>query len=282
MIKKVHQQCRLYLLSTGRAAHSENLKPHAPSTEDRCVPQNMEGLEYLLVEPACEVNEKGTRFKNNGNECMIMDDNEKMKVGSDKGSLAEDNWNGPEKDEVSKWTEPGQLMTKETSRDGRKKTSMRYNRYGDDFLIDKIQPEELGAEKVNMGDLVADEEWQIINDSEHSWYEDHTSAEKEVHLEQSEIERRENTNLRILEWMHGLQADDKETQSIQQVDISAGKHVKGGNSLCGWTATDRPLDIPPDNLSAAPTTGMPINIFVRRVGVGLTHTKNLMIKKLRK
>ena len=68
---------------------------------------------------------------------------------------------------------------------------MRYNRYGDDFLINKIQPEELGAEMVNMGDLVAVEEWQIINDSKHSWQEDYTVPEKEVDLEQSEIERRE-------------------------------------------------------------------------------------------
>ena len=52
---------------------------------------------------------------------------------------------------------------------------------------------------VDVGDLVADEEWQIINDSEHSWQEDHTSPEKEMDLEQSEMERREKTNLRILE-----------------------------------------------------------------------------------
>ena len=63
MITEVHQQGRLYRLSTGRAAHNENLKPHVPSPEDSCVPQNMEGLEYLLVESACEVNEKGTREK---------------------------------------------------------------------------------------------------------------------------------------------------------------------------------------------------------------------------
>ena len=61
MITEVHQQGRFYRLSTWRAAHYENLKPHVPSPEDWCVPQNKEGLEYLLVEPACEVNEKGTR-----------------------------------------------------------------------------------------------------------------------------------------------------------------------------------------------------------------------------
>ena len=54
MITEVHQQGRFYRLSTGRAAHYENLKPHVPSPEDCCVPQNMEGFEYLLVEPACE------------------------------------------------------------------------------------------------------------------------------------------------------------------------------------------------------------------------------------
>ena len=85
-------------------------------------------------------------------------------------------------------------MTTETRKGGRKKTGMRY-----DLLIDKIQPEELGKEMVNVGNLVADEEWQIVNDSEHSWQKD-----------QSEIYSRENTNLRLLEWMHGLQADDKE------------------------------------------------------------------------
>ena len=77
MITEVHQQGRFYRLSTGRAAHFENLKPHVPSPEDWCLPQNMEGLEYLLVEPACEVNEKRTREKNDGNEDVSMDDNEK-------------------------------------------------------------------------------------------------------------------------------------------------------------------------------------------------------------
>ena len=34
MITEVHQQGRFYRLSTGRAAHYENLKPHVPSPED--------------------------------------------------------------------------------------------------------------------------------------------------------------------------------------------------------------------------------------------------------
>ena len=99
-------------------------------------------------------------------------------------------------------------MTKETTRGGRKKTGMRYNRYGDDFLVDKIQPDEIGEKLVNVGELVANEEWQIINDNEHSLQADHAKPERELDLEQSEIERKENTNLRILEWIHNLEADE--------------------------------------------------------------------------
>ena len=57
--------------------------------------------------------------------------------------------------------------------------------------------------------------------------------------------------------------------------------MKTEDPLFGLTETDRPLEIPPDNLDPAPSTGTSINIFVRGVGVGLTHTKKLMIKKLR-
>ena len=77
-------------------------------------------------------------------------------MSSDEGSFAEEDWNEPEQDEVPKRTEPDLLVTTETRKGGRKKTGMRYNRYGDDFLVDKIQPEELGEEMVNVGDLVAD------------------------------------------------------------------------------------------------------------------------------
>ena len=237
MITEVHQQGRFYRLSTGRAAHYENLKPHVPSPEDWCVPQNMEGLEYQLVEPACEVNEKGTREKNDGNEDVSMDDNEKIELDSDEGSFAEEDWNDPEQNEVPKWTKPDQPMTTGTRKGDRKRTGMRYNRYGDDFLIDKIQPDEIGEELVNVGDLIADEEWQIINDSEKFLQEDYSVPERDIDLEQNEIERRESTNLRVLEWMHNLETDEREAQNIHQVDVSAMKHVKTGNPLFGWWST---------------------------------------------
>ena len=148
MITEVHQQGRFYRLSTGRAAHYENLKPHVPSPEDWCVTQNMEGLECLLVEPACEVNEKGTREKNVGNEDLSLDDNEKIEADSEAESFVEEDWDDPEQDEVPKWTEPDLPITAGSRIGNHKRTGMRYNRYGDDFLIDKIRPDELLSYRV--------------------------------------------------------------------------------------------------------------------------------------
>ena len=91
------------------------------------------------VEPACEVNEKGTREKNDGNEDFSMDDIEKIDVDSDEGSFAEEDCNDPEQNEVPKWTEPDQPMTTETRKGNSKRTGMRHNRYGDDFLIDPMR-----------------------------------------------------------------------------------------------------------------------------------------------
>ena len=106
-----------------------------------------------------------------------MNDNEKLEVHLDGGSFAEEDWNEPEQNEVAEWIEPDKSMTIETRRGRRKKTKLKYNRYGDDFLIDKIQPDEIGADLVSMGDLT--QVWQIIEDDADFWQEDHTVYENE-------------------------------------------------------------------------------------------------------
>ena len=90
------------------------------------------------------------------------------------------------------------LITAGTRSGNRKRTGIRYNRYGDDFLIDKTRPDELSDELLSVGELVADDEWQIINDSEHYTKEEYSTPEQETDLEHSQIERRENTNLTLL------------------------------------------------------------------------------------
>ena len=109
------------------------------------------------MEPACEMNEKGTREKNDGNQGLSLDDNEKIEADSQAESFVEEDWNDPEQDEVPKWKEPDLPIPVGTRSGNRKRTGMRYIRYGDDFLIDKIQPDELGEELQSMGKLAADD-----------------------------------------------------------------------------------------------------------------------------
>ena len=82
--------------------------------------------------PACEVNEKGTREKNGGNENVSMDDNKKIEVDSEGGSFAEEDWDDRGRNEVPKLTEPDLPMTTGTRKGEGKRTGMRYNSYGDE------------------------------------------------------------------------------------------------------------------------------------------------------
>ena len=58
-ITEVHQGGRFYRFSTGHATHYECFKPHNASSEDWCIPADMHDEDYLIVDPACEVNERG-------------------------------------------------------------------------------------------------------------------------------------------------------------------------------------------------------------------------------
>ena len=128
MITEVHQEGRFYRLSTGRAAHYENIKPHNPSTEDWCIPADMEEGDYLMMDPACEVNEKGTREKNDGNKVveegkstpLDLDPNEVIEADDETLPYAEEDWQNPEQIEVPKNLEPDLPFTIQTrQKDGK-------------------------------------------------------------------------------------------------------------------------------------------------------------------
>ena len=95
----------------------------------------------------------------------------------------------------------------------------------------------------------------------------------------------ELTSLRVLEWHHNLPADPKETiLTIKDVDKDGIKNVSHDNTESNWVAPDGPLRVPQSNLDLLDfgrSTGTSMDIFVWRVGVGLTHTKNLIIKNLK-
>ena len=95
----------------------------------------------------------------------------------------------------------------------------------------------------------------------------------------------ELTNLRVLEWLHDLPTDPKETiLTIQDVDKDGIKNVSHDNTESNWVDPDGPLRVPQSNVNLQDfgrSTGTSMDIFFRGVGVGPTHTENLIIKKLK-
>ena len=92
-------------------------------------------------------------------------------------------------------------------------------------------------------------------------------------------------NLRVLEWLSEMTSDPKETSvTIQEVDRESRKYIKNDGDNPSWEAQEGQLIIPPSNLnliSGMRSTGTSMDIFVQRVGVGLTHTENLSIEKIK-
>ena len=76
----------------------------------------------------------------------------------------------------------------------------------------------------------------------------------------------------------------KTSVPIQDVDRESIKYIKNDRDDPSWAAQKGQLIIPVSNLnlkSGMRSPGMSMCIYVRRVGVGLTHTKKFLIKKLK-
>ena len=81
-----------------------------------------------------------------------------------------------------------------------------------------------------------------------------------------------------------MTSDPKETTvTIEDVDRDTIKYMKTERDDPSWAAQEGQLLIPASNLriSGMRSMGTSKDIFVRGGGVGLTHTENLIIKKLR-
>ena len=293
MITEVHQEGRFYRLSTGRAAHYENIKPHNPSKEDWCIHADMEEGDYLMMDPACEVNEKGTREKNDGNEVveegtdtpLDLDPNEQIEADDETLPYAEEDWQDPEQIEVPKNLEPDLPFTIQTRQKDGMRPRKKYNPYGDDFVVDRIDLKKIVEEVVGLEEITVSQDIDIVDDHDDEWVDDWSKPEVEFDDEQQQSYEQDLTNLRVLEWLNETTSDPEETSiTIQDVDRGSMKYIKTERDDPSWAAQEGRLLIPASNLDLIPgmrSTGTSMDIFVRGVGVGLTHTENLIIKKLR-
>ena len=289
-ITEVHQGGRFYRLSTGRAAHYENIKPHKASSEDWCIPANMQEGDYFIVDPACEVNERGTRDKNDGNE--VVDDGdlpldleltERVEVDDETLPYAAEDWDCPEQTEIDKGTQPDFPLTMETRQSKRGRDKKKYNPHGEDFVIGRIVLSDMMESLVGLDEVAVPSEIDLVNDMDQDWIDNRSELEVEF---EPEVDQTHEQELRVLEWLHhDLKTDPKETiLTIQNVDKDGIKYISNDNTESNWVAPDGPLRVPQSNLDLLDfgrSTGTSMDIFVRGVGVGLTHIENLIIKKLK-
>ena len=181
--------------------------------------------------------------------------------------------------------EPDLSFTIQTRQNDRTRSKRKYNPYGDDFVVDRIELKKIVEEVVGLDEITVSQDIDIVNDHDDEWVDDRSKPEVEFDDEQQQSHEQDLTNLRVLEWLSEMTSDPKETSvTIQDVDRESMKYRKTEREDPSWAAQEGRLLIPTSNLdliSGMQSTGTSIYIFVRGVGVGITHTENLLLKKLR-
>ena len=246
-----------------------------------------------MMDPACEVNEKGTREKNDANEVieegtstpLDLDPNDVIEADDETLLYAEEDWQDPEQREVPMNLDPDLPFTIQTRQNNRTRSKKKYNPYGDDFVVDRIYLKKIGEEVVGLEEITVSHDIDIVDDHDDEWVNDRSKPEVEFHDEQQQSYEQDLTNLRVLEWLNEMTSDPKETTvTIQDADRESIKYRKTEREDPSWAAQEGRLLIPFSNLDLIPvmrSMGTSMDIFVRVVGVGLTHTENLITKKLR-
>ena len=160
-----------------------------------------------------------------------------------------------------------------------------YNAYGEDFVVDRIVLSDAMDSIVGLDELLAPQEIDLVDDTKQHCIDDHSELEVEFEPETEQKHDQELTKLRVLEWLHDLPADPKETfLTIQDVEQNSIKFISHDNTYwvqldhSRWSFTRSRIQYQ----SALPRAidGDVDGFFVRGVGVGLTHTENL-IKKVK-
>ena len=98
-----------------------------------------------MMDPACEVNEKGTREKNDGNEIveegtstpLDLDPNEVIEADDETLAYGDEDWQDPEQREAPKNLEPDLPLTIQTRQNDKTRPRKRYDPYGENFVVDR-------------------------------------------------------------------------------------------------------------------------------------------------
>ena len=145
---------------------------------------------FLIVDPACEVNERGTRDKNDGIE--VVDDcdlslelelTERVEVDDETLPYAEEDWDCPEQTEIDKVIQPDFPLTMETRQSKRGRDKKKYDPYGEDFVIERIVLSDMMESLKVLDEVAVPREIDLVNDMDQDWIDDRSEPEVEFEPE---------------------------------------------------------------------------------------------------
>ena len=140
---------------------------------------------------------------------------------------AEEDWQDAEQREVPMNLEPDLPFTIQTRQNDRTRSKKKYNPYGDDFVVDRIDLKKIVEKIVGLEDITVSQDIDIVDVHDEEWIEDRSKPEVELDDEQQQSYEQEMTNLRVLKWLNEMTSDPKETSvTIQDVDRESMKYRK--------------------------------------------------------
>ena len=158
---------------------------------------------------------------------LDLDPNEVIEADDETLPYAEEDWQDPEQMEVPKNLEPDLPLTIQTRENAGTRPRKKYNPYGDDFVVDRIDLKKIMEEVVGLEEITVSQDIDIIDDHDDEWVDDRSKPEVEFDDEQQQSNEQDLTNLRVLDWLNELTPDPKKTSvTIQHVDRESMKYRK--------------------------------------------------------
>ena len=96
-----------------------------------------------------------------------------------------------------------------TGQSDRTKLTKKYNSYGDDVVVDRIDLKKIVEEVVVLEELTVSQDIDIVDDHDEKWVDDRFKPEVEFDVEQQQSYEQDLTNLRVLEWLNEMASDPK-------------------------------------------------------------------------
>ena len=121
-------------------------------------------------------------------------------------------------------------FTIQTRQSDRTRLTKKYNPYGYEFVVDRIDLKTI-VEKVGLEGITVSQDIDIVDYRDEEWFDDQSKPEVELDDEQQQSYKQELTNLRVLEWLNEMTSADpiEASATIQDVDRESMKYIKKGN-----------------------------------------------------